>query len=106
MIKPKEATIQELMASYAEVATEEALTQARERVEFWFKDPDVRGVVMFQNLDMCSSNLGEATIVVVGKHRTLSKFEDADGKHLGDVPSRFQWPTLFARKPDDEEDES
>jgi len=52
----------------------------------------VDAVVCFENLDMSSNQLGRRTAMAIGPDRTYKTVDAVQGKHLGDVPSRFQWP--------------
>jgi hypothetical protein len=53
-------------------------------------------VVLFENLDFSSSNFGLRTVLCVGPSCTYKTVEELHDHHLGDVPSRFQWPTMWA----------
>jgi hypothetical protein len=53
-------------------------------------------LVLFENLDMCSSHLGERTALRVGPGCSLS-LEQAAEQHLGSVPSIFQYPIAFTK---------
>jgi hypothetical protein len=53
-------------------------------------------VVLFECLDLSSSNLGARTVLCVGPHCSAKGLADINGQHLGDVPSRFQWPVEWA----------
>lgn len=63
-----------------------------------FNSSGVTAVVCFENLDMDSSQLGARTAVIVGPECTYKDVEACQGQHLGDVPSRFQWPVVYCRK--------
>lgn len=58
----------------------------------------VTHVVCFQNIDMWSSQLGRRTSMIVGSKQTytLEKILRDPSCHLGDVPSRFQYPVAYA----------
>lgn len=71
---------------------------AREKVRALWQ-PDAEAVVLYQVLDMSSSQLGRTSAMVVGPEEkgfsyTLAK---ALAGRLGDVPSRFAYPVAFAR---------
>jgi hypothetical protein len=51
--------------------------------------------VMFQNVDFCSSRLGDRTAVAVGEHCTYKSIEFCEGKWLGDLPSTRQYPQVW-----------
>ena len=53
-------------------------------------------VVLFENLDLCSSMIGQRTVMCIGPGCVYKTVEETHNRHLGDVPSRFQWPTLWA----------
>jgi len=52
-------------------------------------------VVMFENQLMGASEFGKRSILCVGEHCTYS-LQEALKSHLGDVPSRFQYPVKYA----------
>jgi hypothetical protein len=53
-------------------------------------------IVLYRNNDMCSSHLGESTVVCIGGLCSSQSLDSINGLHLGDVPSRFQWPIEWA----------
>lgn len=57
----------------------------------------VEAVVLMENLDFCSSQFGHRTALIVGPSCTyqLSQIETLPNFRLGDVPSRFQYPTAY-----------
>ena len=66
------------------------------------KPADVEGIVCFETLDLglvCRNGPGR-TALVVGPSNTFTLEQAAVG-HLGDVPSRFKYPTAYVdyRKP-------
>lgn len=68
------------------------------------RQPHVIGLVMFENLAMDSPNLGARTAVMVGGEM-FKTVADCQGKRLGDVPSRFQYPLAAYVKGDEHWDE-
>lgn len=58
------------------------------------RKPGVSHLVLFENLDFCSSNFGQRTALIVGPGCTYT-LEQAAGNRLGDVPSRFQYPVAY-----------
>lgn len=62
-------------------------------------EADTHGIVCFENIDTSSRNLGDRTAVIYGPGRTSSHLEEILGRHLGDVPSRFQYPVFYFVKP-------
>lgn len=56
-------------------------------------------LVCFENVDMWASEFGRRTALVVGDKQTftLQKVLQTPGCHLGDVPSRRQYPTAYCR---------
>jgi len=66
----------------------------------------VIGAVLFENLDMSSSEHGRRSALICGPRcETLKSVADARGQHLGDVPSRFQWPVAAYVENDKDWDE-
>lgn len=57
----------------------------------------VEAVICMENLDMWSSQLGHRTALIVGPGCTfqLKQIETLPNFRLGDVPSRFQYPTAY-----------
>ena len=53
------------------------------------------GMVVFENLDLCSSQCGNRSFMVYGPSRENKVIEDLLSQHLGDVPSRFQYPVAY-----------
>lgn len=62
---------------------------------------DVDGVVCFVNLDFSSSQFGHRTALIYGPGCTYKTLEETAAGHLGDVPSRFQYPQEYYQKPRD-----
>lgn len=58
--------------------------------------PDCEGIVCMENLQMDSSQFGARSALVMGPSNSwpLVKVKEA-GFRLGDVPSRFQYPTAY-----------
>lgn len=54
---------------------------------------DVDGIVYFVNMQMDSSNLGMSTGLIYGPGCTYKTAEEICKGRLGDLPSRFQYPT-------------
>lgn len=61
--------------------------------------PDVAGVVCFENLDIESPSLGHRAALIYGPGCTAKNISDLRDRHLGDVPSRFQYPNYYYAKP-------
>ncbi len=59
--------------------------------------PGVEAVVCFENLDVGASEFGHRTALFMGPGCTYGLGEIENGCRLGDVPSRFQYPTAFWR---------
>ncbi len=57
---------------------------------------DVTHLVVFTNIDMSSSHLGDMTAVIVGPGCTYKTLDEIKDSHLGQVPSVFQYPTHYA----------
>ncbi len=84
----KRVTMEEFMALFADAETQRQIKASMQRF------PDATGVVCFENQDMCSSHLGHRSAMIVGPSNTYTGIDVCDGHHLGDLPSRFQWPTV------------
>jgi hypothetical protein len=63
----------------------------------WNK-PGVTGMVVFECLDMCSSNLGKRSALLTGADCTYKSASACEGQHLNDLPSQRQYPTCYAEK--------
>ena len=61
--------------------------------------PDVAGVVCFENLALDSPCLGHRTALIYGPGCENKVLTDLRERHLGDVPSRFQYPVFYYQKP-------
>jgi hypothetical protein len=57
--------------------------------------PDVSGAVCFEGIDMSMPNLGQRPSLIFGPGCTYKTAEEITAGHLGDVPSRFQYPTCI-----------
>lgn len=62
--------------------------------------PDALGIVLFRNMMMDSSSLGESSCVIVGPSNTFKSVEDCEGKWLKDLPSQRQYPQVWVSKDD------
>ena len=60
--------------------------------------PGVAGVMQYVVLDMSSSQLGKSTAMIFGPGCTYKTAAEAAAGHLGDVPSRFQYPQIYYLK--------
>lgn len=60
---------------------------------------DATHVVLAENIDMCSSQFGKRTAMLVGPNNTYKTVEECEGKWLGDLPSVRQYFTKFAVVP-------
>jgi hypothetical protein len=58
------------------------------------KYQDCEALVLFENIDMSSSELGRRSVLVVGPSNTRTLAQAVE-THLGDVPSRFQFPVAY-----------
>ena len=61
--------------------------------------PDVAGIVCFENLDLGSPSLGHRAALIYGPGCTAKRLADLHDRHLGDVPSEWQWPVHYYQKP-------
>jgi len=52
-------------------------------------------LVVYENVDLCSSRLGDRTCVKVGPGCGFSTLEQALGSWLGDLPSERQYPVAY-----------
>lgn len=72
--------------------------EEQDKLAGMFFRSDVTAIVVFQNQMMDSSRFGESTAVAIGPGCTYKTLEDIRGRHLGDVPSRFQHPIAYVEK--------
>lgn len=63
------------------------------------KETGATHLVLFEVLDLGSPNLGHCAILMIGPGMTYKSIKEVIGKHLGDVPSRFMYPTAWAAIP-------
>jgi len=56
-------------------------------------------VVVFENLQMDSSNFGHRSALMIGAQCENKTIDDIRERRLGDVPSRFQYPVHYAKVP-------
>ncbi len=59
---------------------------------------DVSHLVCFTCGDMWSSLCGHRTALAIGPSCTYKTMDESRENRLGDVPSRFQYPTEFVEK--------
>ncbi len=80
------------------------------RLAAHMRDEETLAAVCYEVQDFCSSHRGERAHLPVGPRWTLKTLEDTGattgelGRPLGDVPSRFKYPTYYWQKPVTEED--
>lgn len=60
--------------------------------------PGTDGLIVFENVDLSSSQIGARTAVAYGPERTIKSLDDAKGRHLNDLPSQRQYPTAYYAK--------
>lgn len=58
----------------------------------------VQGIVVFENLQMDSSQFGNRGAVIYGTTCTYKTVEECAAGRLGDVPSRFAYPVAYVAK--------
>lgn len=61
--------------------------------------PTTLAIVMFENLAMDSSAFGDRKFLAVGPTLTYKTVEEIKNQRLGDTPSRFLYPQLWAANP-------
>lgn len=62
--------------------------------------PDAEAVVVFENVDFCSSQFGARSALPVGPSNTFKSVSDTEGKWLNDLPSQRQYPQAFCPRLD------
>lgn len=87
----REITWDQLLSMFSENA-HAALVDAMKR---W---PTAIGMIVFENLDMGSSSLGERSAMPYGPDNTIKTLDDVKGKWLNDLPSQRQYPVAVWRK--------
>jgi hypothetical protein len=55
----------------------------------------VTHLVVFQNITLDSSRLGDETILAIGPAMTYKTLAEVEGRHLYDLPSQRQYPQAF-----------
>lgn len=55
----------------------------------------VTHLVLFENQQMDASEYGAASACIVGPGRTFATLDEAFAARLGELPSRFQYPTGY-----------
>lgn len=63
-----------------------------------YEKKGTQGIVVFENLQMDSSNFGQRTALIYGPGCSYPTLDALREGRLGDVPSRFQYPTFYAEK--------
>ncbi len=54
-------------------------------------------MMVFECLDLCSSQIGQRSVVMVGPGLTYESIAMARDQRLGDVPSQFKYPVAWCR---------
>ena len=85
----KEVSEQEFLALFDE--------SVREKIKSSARTCKAEVVVCCEVLQMDSSQFGKRTVLCLGPHCTYPVSEIEKGLRLGDVPSRFQYPTVLWR---------
>ena len=86
----KKITMEELVGEF-DPSVSDALWEKWRREE-------VDGMVVFENLDMCSSHLGEKTAMIVGPECTYKSVAECEKKWLNDLPSMRKYAVRYAEK--------
>ena len=68
------------------------------RLEQSLKKEGVDYLVLFENQQFDSSEFGKRSILSVGPTCTYKTLEEVAKGHLGNVPSRFQYPVSYVEK--------
>jgi len=55
----------------------------------------VSHLVVFQNVTLDSSHLGDETILAIGPKMTYKTLAEIEGRHLHDLPSQRQYPQAY-----------
>jgi len=59
------------------------------------RDPGTEALVLFENVQMDSSQFGRQTVMCVGPERTYKSVAEIEGRWLGDLPSERQYPGFW-----------
>ncbi len=91
------------MTDIREITWEQLLGMFSENVHAPLADtmkrwPSAAGMIVFENLDMGSSRLGERSAMPFGPDNTIKSVDDVRGKWLNDLPSQRQYPVAVWRK--------
>jgi hypothetical protein len=94
---PISGPLEELaLLKFLERFDESVHTQILER----FNRKDVDGAVLFENIQLDSSNLGKRTACIYGPGCTYETLEKISQGWLNDLPSQRQYPVAYVRKAD------
>ena len=74
-------------------------SEVHDQIKHLLDRADVAGVVCFENLALDSPCLGHRTALIYGPGCENKVLTDLRERHLGDVPSRFQYPVFYYQKP-------
>jgi hypothetical protein len=86
----KQLTLDELLEMFDESVRGKIFEKLKPRL--------VKGMVVFENHDMSSSQLGARTACVFGTGFTFATAEECEGKWINDLPSQRQYAVAFYRK--------
>jgi hypothetical protein len=59
------------------------------------RDPRTRYLVVFENVTLDSSHLGDASALAIGPGHTYTDLHQVEGKWLNDLPSMRQHPQYY-----------
>jgi hypothetical protein len=90
MGRPKKVTLDEILAKVHPTI--------HKRVREMYFTAGVDGVMLFEQLEIAPGREETLRSVLMFGPRCSNNFESASTGHLGDVPSRFQYPTLYCLK--------
>ena len=89
-LKMEKLTFEQFIAKF----DKEVHDHLREKFEF----ADVTHLVLFENIDMSSSQLGRRSAMLVGPSYTYKTLEAVEGQHLNDLPSQRQYAVAYCSK--------
>lgn len=88
----EEITLDELLGRFHESVHDQILAQAARE--------DVSHIVVYENMDFCSSSFGKRTAMAVGPGCTYKDVGEASKGWLNDLPSQRQYPVAYANVED------
>jgi hypothetical protein len=93
----RQVTLDELLKDFSPEGREKVLRSARHT--------NADALVLFENVQMDSSQFGSQSVLCVGPTCTYKSVQETDGRWLNDLPSQRQYPRAWTPAPKETDSE-